>query len=81
MINGERTRHHLGALRDFLQSSVVHTISLGRYNLLFLILLTRTLTQCKSLVVILLRWQTVVTCKVPQVTTIVTWIVVGARTL
>ena len=35
MINGERTRHHLGALRDFLQSGVVHTTSLGRYNLLF----------------------------------------------
>ena len=77
MINGERTSHHLGALRNFLQSGVVHTTSLGRYNLLLLILLTGTLTQRRSPIVILPRWQTAVTCKVPQVTTIITGIVVG----
>ena len=77
MINGERTRHHLGALRDFLQSGVVHATSLGRYNLLLLILLTGTLTQRRSPVVILPRWQTAVTGKAPQVTTIVTGVIVG----
>ena len=77
MINGERTRHHLGALRNFLQSGVVHKTSLGRYNLLFLILLAGTLTQRGSLVDILSRWQTAVTCKVPQITTIVIGVVVG----
>ena len=56
----------MGALWDFLQSGVVHATSLGRYNLLFLILLAGTLTQCKSLVVILPRWQTAVTGKVPN---------------
>ena len=81
MINGERTRHHLSALRNFLQSSVGHTTSLGRYNLLLLILLAGTLTQRWSLVVILPRWQTAVTCKVPQVTTIVTGVVVGREVL
>jgi len=81
VINGERTRHHLSALRNFLQSGVVHTTSLVRYNLLFLILLAGTLTQRGSLVDILPRWQTAVTCKVPQITTIVTWVVVRARTL
>jgi len=81
VFNGEHTRHHLGALRNFLQSGVVHATSLGRYNLLFLTLLAGTLTQHRSLVVILPRWQTAVTCKVPQVTTIIAWVVVGARTL
>ena len=81
MINGEHTRHHLGALRNFLQSGVVHTTSLGRYNLLFLILLAGTLTQRRSLVVILPRWQTTVTRKVPQVTTIVTGVVIGGMEL
>ena len=71
----------MGALRNFLQSGVVHTTSLGRYNLLFLILLAGPLTQRRSLVVILPRWQTAVTCKVPQVTTIVTWVVVGGEDL
>ena len=81
MINGEHTRHHLGALRNFLQSGVIHATSLSRYNLLFLIFLAGTLTQRRSLVVILPRWYTAVTCKVPQVTTIVTGVVVGAWSL
>ena len=81
LINGERTRHHLGALRDILQSSAIHTTSLGRYNLLLLILLAGTLTRRKSLVVILPRWHAAVTCEVPQITTIVTGVVVGAWSL
>ena len=77
MINGEHTHHHLGVLRNFLQSGVVHATSLNGYNLLFLILLTRTLTRHRSLVVILPRWHTAVMCKVPQITTIVIGVVVG----
>ena len=81
MINGEHTRHHLGALRNFLQSGVVHATSLGRYNLLFLILLAGTLIRCRSLIVILPRWHRAVTCEVPQITTMVTRVVVGACNL
>ena len=81
MINGEHTCHHLSALRNLLQSGVVHATSLSGYNLLFLILLVGTLTWHKSLVVILPRWHTAVTCEVPQITTIVTGAVVGAWSL
>ena len=81
MINGEHTCHHLSALWNLLQSGVVHATSLGRYNLLLLILLAGTLTQRKSLVVILPRWHAAVTCEVPQITTIVTGVVVGAWSL
>jgi len=71
----------MGALRDFFQGGVVHVTSLGRYNLLLLILLAGTLTRRKSLVVILPRWHAAVTCEVPQITTMVTRVVVGACNL
>ena len=77
MVNGEHTRHYLSAFGNVFQGGVVHSTSLSRYNLLFLILLAGTLTQRRSLVVILPRWHTAVTCKVPQITTIVTGVVVG----
>ena len=81
MINGEHTRHHLGALRNFLQNGVVHATSLNGYNLLLLILLTGTLTRNGSLIVILPRWHRAVTREVPQITTIVTGVVVGVCNL
>ena len=81
MVNGEHTRHYLSAFGNVFQGGVVHATSLGRYNLLLLMLLAGTLTQRWSFVIILPRGQTAVTCKVPQVTTIVTWVVVEARTL
>ena len=81
MVNRKHTRHHLSALRNVFQGGVVHTTSLGRYNLLLLILLAGTLTRRGSLVVILLRWHTAVTCEVPQFTTIVTGVVVEAWSL
>ena len=77
MVNGEHTRHHLSAFRNIFQGGVVHATSLNGYNLLLLVLLARTLTWRRSLVVILPRWHTKVTCKVPQITTIVTGVVVG----
>ena len=77
MINGKYTSHHFSTLRNILQCGVVHTSGFSRYDLFLLILLTGTLTQCGSLVVILPRWHRAVTCEVPQFTTIVTGIVVG----
>ena len=81
MINGKHTRHHLSTLRNILQCGVVHTSSFSRYDLFLLILLTGTLTQCGSLVVILPRWHRAVTCEVLQITTVVTGVVVGACNL
>ena len=78
MVNGEHARHYLSTLWNILQGGVVHTTSLDRYSLFLLILLAGTLTRRRSLVEILSRWHTAVTCEVPQFTTIVTVVVVGA---
>ena len=81
MLNGKHTNHHLSTLKNILQCGVVHTSNLSRYDLLLLILLTGTLIRCRSLIVILPRWHRAVTCEVPQITTMVTRVVVGACNL
>ena len=48
MVNGEHTRHYLSAFGNVFQGGVVHSTSLSRYNLLFLILLAGTLTPAQE---------------------------------